>query len=308
VAATAHPVILYVPGLLPKPEPEVHKAALLSCLLTGLQRVDESVAQAVATTTGGFDIVSWTFDFYREHRDFELDREAIENVRSQPAASARDIAEARSWRRRVTRSIYHLGDRLPFLIPHLASERTEVHLRDLRRYVDDDNGIAEHTRRMLKMPLRAASEGGHPVLLVGHSMGSVIAYDALWEMTHRDGNHARVDRLLTMGSPLGQRYMQKRIRGSQLSGVDRYPHNIRHWTNLSAVGELTSIDPNLGNDFGGLLDLGLVESFHDEELYTWFRLNGVLNVHSEYGYLVSDATARTVADWWRSHDASFRKD
>ena len=308
MAATPHPVILYVPGLLPKPEPEVHKAALLSCLLTGLQRVDESVAQAVATTTGGFDIVSWTFDFYREHRDFELDREAIENVRSQPAASARDIAEARSWRRRVTRSIYHLGDRLPFLIPHLASERTEVHLRDLRRYVDDDNGIAEHTRRMLKMPLRAASEGGHPVLLVGHSMGSVIAYDALWEMTHRDGNHARVDRLLTMGSPLGQRYMQKRIRDSQLSGVDRYPHNIRHWTNLSAVGELTSIDPNLGNDFGGLLDLGLVESFHDEELYTWFRLNGVLNVHSEYGYLVSDATARTVADWWRSHDASFRKD
>ena len=39
---------------------------------------------------------------------------------------------------------------------------------------------------MLKMPLRAAWGSGRPVLLAAHSMGSVIAYDALWEMT-RDG-------------------------------------------------------------------------------------------------------------------------
>ena len=306
MAVNAHPVILYVPGLLPKPEPEIHKAALLRCLLTGLQRIDEDVAQAVATTTGGFDVVSWTYDFYREHRDFELDREAVDRVICQPTASKRDIAEATAFRRRAIRWIYHLGDYLPFLIPHLATERTEMHLRDLRRYVTDDNGIAEHTRRMLKMPLRAVCEGHHPILLVGHSMGSVIAYDALWEMSHRDGDNVHLDQLLTMGSPLGQRYMQKRIRGNEYQGVHRYPNNIRRWKNLTAVGELTAIDPRLQNDFGEMLELGLVESFDDEELYTWFRLNGVLNVHSEYGYLVSDTAAQTVADWWRSHDASLR--
>lgn len=304
MAPTAHPVILYVPGLLPKPEPEVHKAALLRCLLTALRRVDAGVAEAVATTTGGFDIVSWTYDFYRAHRDFELDREAVDHVVSQPTASKRDIAEATAFRRRVARWIYHLGDWLPFLIPHLASERTAMHLRDLRRYVTDDNGIAEHSRRMLKLPLRAACEGNHPTLLIGHSMGSVIAYDALWEMSHRDGDQVHLDQLLTMGSPLGQRYMQKRIRGTGLAGAARYPNNIRAWKNLTAVGELTAIDPRLQGDFKEMLSLGLVESLEDEELYTWFRLNGVLNVHSEYGYLVSDTTARAVADWWRSHDAS----
>ena len=51
-----------------------------------------------------------------------------------------------------------------------------------------------------------------------------------------------------------------------------------------------------------MLRLGLVDSFEDEEIFTWFRLGGILNVHSEYGYLVSDATARIVADWWRRHD------
>ena len=203
----AHPIVLYVPGLLPKPEPGVHREALLRCLLAGLRRVDEPVADALAATTGGFDIVSWTFDFYREHRDMTLDAEAIENAINQPTASERDIARASSWRRRLARWVYTLGDRLPFLIPHIASERTELHLRDLHRYVADDNGIAEHTRRMLKIPLRAAKEGRHPLLLIAHSMGSVIAYDTLWEMSRVGRHEATVDLLLTMGSPLGQRYM-----------------------------------------------------------------------------------------------------
>ena len=36
--------MLYVPGLLPKPEASVHRQALLRCLLSGLERVDATVA------------------------------------------------------------------------------------------------------------------------------------------------------------------------------------------------------------------------------------------------------------------------
>lgn len=299
---TAHPIVLYVPGLLPKPEPAAHKDALLRCLAAGLHRIDATVADAIETTKGGFDLVSWTYDFYREHRDIEVDREAIDNVIRQPVASEHDIDEARSWKRKLTVWIYKLGDRLPFLIPHIASERTELHLRDLRRYLQDDNGIAEHTRRMLKVALRAATEGRHPLLLIAHSMGSIISYDTLWEMSHNSRDHVRVDLLITMGSPLGQHYMQKRIKGNASSGAERYPHNIRHWKNLSAVGDLTAIDPRLKNDFGEVLELGLVESFEDVLLHNYFRLDGELNVHAEYGYLVNEVTARTVAAWWRAHD------
>lgn len=303
---SGHPIVLYVPGLLPKPEPAVHREALLRCLQAGLRRVDASVAEAIAATSGGFDIVSWTYDFYREYRDISLDSEAIENVISQATASNNDIAEASSWRRRLSRWIYSIGDRLPFLIPHIASERTELHLRDLHRYVADDNGIAEHTRRMLKIPLRVATEAHRPLLLVAHSMGSVIAYDTLWDMSHTEDDRADVDLLLTMGSPLGQRYMQKRIRGRDLRGRARYPDNIRRWKNLTAVGDLTAIDPRLTDDFGEMLQLGLVESFDDTAIYNYFRLDGVLNVHAEYGYLVNEETARTVADWWRRHDSGLQ--
>ena len=302
----AHPLIIFIPGLLPKPEPEIHRAALLRCLLTGVRRIDEEVANAIESTTGAFDIVSWTYDFYRAHRDISIDAAAIDAVIEQVGASDADIAEATSWRRKALRWVYTLGDMLPIFIPHIASERMEVHLRDLHRYLGDVNGIASHTRRMLKVALRAATKGRHPVLLVAHSMGSVIAYDSLWELSHSGRDRVPVDMLLTMGSPLGQRYMQKRIKGADKTGYGRYPNNIRHWNNLAAVGDMTAFDPILADDFEEMLGLGLLESLEDRSLLTHFRLDGELNVHAEYGYLVNEKTAHTIAKWWRGHDVSLR--
>ena len=295
------PLILYIPGLLPKPEAEVHKAALLRCLLQGVAKADPGVAADVGATDHSFDIISWTYDFYREHRDISHDMAAIDTVIKQRHARDTDVREASSLIRRATVWLYRMGDLVPFLIPHLATERMEVHIRDLRRYVKNSNGIADHTREMLKVRLRAASESGRPILLIAHSMGSVIAYDSLWEMTHKTTDRVRVDHLLTLGSPLGQNYLQKRILGHDQNGEARYPHNIRNWSNLSAVGDVTAIDRVLRDDFGEMLDLGLVESVEDIDVLNYFRLNGQLNVHSEYGYLVNETAGRIIANWWKEH-------
>ena len=294
------PLILYIPGLLPKPEPRTHRDALFRCLIAGLRRYDERVALDIAANLHCFDVVSWTFDFYKEHRDFRIDALSIDELIEKGRADRRDLAEARSWRRRLARRAFMLADILPFLIPHVANERMELHLRDLHRYLHNKNDIADHTRQMLKMPLRAAHEAGRPVLLIAHSMGSVIAYDALWQMTHEDEDELRVDLLATMGSPLGQRYMQKRLLGGAHTGERRYPRNIRRWINLSAVGDLTAIDPTLADDFGQMSELGLVESITDLRLDNWFRLDGAFNAHAEYGYLANGKTARIVGSWWRA--------
>lgn len=293
------PLILYIPGLLPKPEPESHRDALYRCLLAGLERRDSAIAREVAANAHCFDIVSWTFDFYGEYRDIGLDREAIENIIRQPFATERDIAEARAFGRRVARWVFAVADILPFLIPHVANERLEVHLRDLRRYQRNDNGIADHARQMLKIPLRAAAESGRPVLLIAHSMGSVIAWDALWQLSRRDGEDVRLDTLLTMGSPLGQRFVQRRLLGFHERGERRYPGGIGRWINLAAVGDLTAVDPTLADDFAAMPKLGLVGSIEDHGILNGFRLHGVLNVHAEYGYLANPVTAGLVADWWR---------
>jgi len=300
----ARPLIIYIPGLLPKPGPDLHRDGLLRCLSAGLRRIDPKVADAIEAEPGNFELVPWTYDFYGTHRDFELDRSAIDAVIEQPEASARDIAEASRWSRHLTRWIYTLGDMLPFLIPHLASERMELHLRDLRRYERNREGIADSIKRMLKESLLAAAAQQRPVLLIAHSMGSIIAYDSLWELSHEQKNPVNVDLLLTMGSPLGQRFMQKKLRGNDKRGKERYPHNIRRWTNLTAIGDLTAIDPWLANDFSEMIKLGLVDSILDERVLNFFRLDGNLNVHAEYGYLVNEKTARTIQEWWRGHDSA----
>ena len=299
---TKLPLIIYVPGLLPKPEHGPHRDALFRCLIAGIRRQDEKVALDIAANLHCFDVVSWTYDFYRTHRDITLDAASIDALIAQDGATDADIAEASSWKRRLARRVFLLGDLMPFLIPHIATERMELHLRDLRRYVRNKNGIAEHTRQMLKVPLRAAFEAQRPILLIAHSMGSVIAYDSLWQMAHSHDDHVRIDQLLTMGSPLGQHFIQRRLQGKGETGERRYPNNIHRWVNLTSVGDLTAINPNLAHDFGEMLESGLVDSIEDAELHNYFRLDGELNVHAEYGYLANDVTAKVVTEWWRSCD------
>ena len=211
--ASNAPLIVYVPGLLPKPEASHHKRALFRCLTAGIRRIDAAGADDIVAAGRSFDVVSWTFDFYRVHRDINLDSAAIDTVISVPGPSDADIREASSWQRRALRKLYHLVDRFPFLIPHLTNGQMELHLRDLHRYSSNRNNIAEHTREMLKMPLRAAWTANRPILLIGHSMGSVIAYDSLWQMSRDKRDDLSIDLFLTMGSPLGQSYIQKHIMG-----------------------------------------------------------------------------------------------
>lgn len=294
------PLIIFIPGLKPKPAPELHRPALLRCLLAGLEKADVDVARQLRADTHAFDVISWTYDFYGEHRDMALDGHCIDLLLEKDAADADDRASAASWRRRILRFFYRVGDRLPFLIPRLADENMSLHLRDLRRYVQNDNDIAEHTRRLLKTPLKAAAAIKRPVLLLAHSMGSVIALDTLWQLSRDRSYPAKISLLLTLGSPLGQSFVQRRLLGHGETGAARYPAVIRRWINVAAVGELTAVDMTLADDFAEMRELGLVESISDRTTYNWYRDHGALNVHAEYGYLANRDTAVLVAEWWRA--------
>ena len=292
------PLLVYVPGLKPKPEAQLHREQLLRCLLTGVSRLDADVARWLQDDDA-FELVSWTYDFYGEHRDISQDLEDIDAVIAAERASEDDIVAATSWRRRFLIWLFHAADYLPFLVPRLATEEIEVHLQDFFRFVRNNRNIAEDAREKLKRVLRDAADHRRPVLLLAHSMGSVIAFDALWQMTHREGSEAAVDLFVTSGSPLGQKIVQRRLLGRNESGAQRYPGNIGDWINIAALGELTAIDRTLNDDFRAMIRHGLVADIRDVEVFNYYHMHGALNVHAEYGYLVNEVTARSVCDWYR---------
>ena len=121
---SGRPLVLYVPGLKPKPEAVVHRQQLLRCLLRGINRLDPEVARNIDSDDTNFEIVSWTYDFYGRHRDIKLDIDDIDALQDRDSASDSDMDVATSWNRRLLRSILAFADTIPAILPsrHFATE------------------------------------------------------------------------------------------------------------------------------------------------------------------------------------------
>jgi hypothetical protein len=293
--SSSTPLIVYVPGLKPKPPADIHRRELVRCLTEGIRRVDADLADDIGDA---FHLVSWTFDFYGEHRDINLDIADIDTILTKTSPSEKDLRVVTSWKRRFARWLFKTADYLPFLIPHFATEEIEIHLRDFHRYLRNNHGISEAARQKVKSVLIEAAAAGRPVLVFGHSMGSVIVYESLWQLSREENIDVSVD-LLTTGSPLGQTIVQRHLMGSHREGVERFPSNIRQWVNIAAIGELTAIDRTLKNDFAEMVELGLLNDIDDRDSFNYYHMHGALNVHAEYGYLINEVTAGVISRWWR---------
>lgn len=296
----SEPAIIYVPGIKPKPPAGPHRAALWRCLLEGVRRAEPGAAQDMARHPGCFQLVSWAHVFYETQRDLALDEPGIERLLALRGPTEQDLREASSWRRRLQRALYLLCDRYPPLFDLVGDPNMRATLADTRRYFGNENGAAVRVRQMVADALLEAWRADRRVLLMGHSLGSVIAFDVLWELSHRFTVPGRVDLFVSVGSPLGLGFVRERLLGARESGRRRYPTNIRRWTNLSAVGELTALDRRLSDAWRGMRELGVVGEIDDRlDLQTYFRGAEGLNVHKCYGYMANPVLGGVVGGWWR---------
>jgi hypothetical protein len=292
--------ILYIPGKNPKPPPDEHRRQLWRALLRGVERVDPAVAREIERNAETFTVVAWNPLYYQGYKSLKEDLPWIDALLQRAGPSEADLQEAQSFRRRIAWLLYTIADLFHFLIPLLPDPAVKATVQETARYFSNEGGIGEQVRELLKVPLRRMFAEGRRILIIGHSMGSVIAYDTLWDLTHIEQNPERVDLFLTIGSPLGMRFTQQRLRGRHEKGTGRYPHDIRNWVNIASQGDLTALDPTLSDDFRAMVDLGLIESITDVDggVYNYFRNEQGLNVHRSYGYLVNPLTGKVIADWW----------
>ena len=173
-------------------------------------------------------------------------------------------------------------------------------LRDVMRYFRD-HAFASSIRQRLQRLLVPALRRRERVLLLAHSLGSVIAYDVLWKLSHMSEyaavRHRKVECFMTMGSPLGDKVLKTHLLGWRYPTPQRYPMNIRRWANFSARGDVVCHDKRLADDFWPMLRAGDVERLEEyPNLCTVYRSrDGEWNPHKLYGYLILPELGRLVA-------------
>lgn len=134
------------------------------------------------------------------------------------------------------------------------------------------------------------------ILLIAHSMGSIVSYDVLIQSE----NDIKIDSLITIGSPLGVPFIFDKLR-NDLSVVQgdnkrlRTPENILYnWENLADTEDKVAQSADLRklfatNSHNVAPTMELVENNYQSE--------GIENPHKSFGYLRTPELAQIVDDF-----------
>jgi hypothetical protein len=270
-------------------------------LLEGVHRAEPQVAKNLSKHMDNFKLIGWNYLYYHTYRDISRDLPWIDSLIHQHAPTEHDIREAKATHRKLNLFLYNVFDHFP-ITQNFFPRNLQSIVKEIQRYFQNVNNIGCDVREVLKQELRTILKNTDNVLLISHSMGSVVAYDALWELSHLENLPGKVD-FLTLGSPLGANYIKHRLVGNKYSGKKKYPTNIRNWINISSEGDVTSLGRIFSNDFSEMRKLNIVDSIEDhcKGIYNFFHNEEGLNCHRSYGYLVNPAVGKVISEWWQGY-------
>jgi hypothetical protein len=145
-------------------------------------------------------------------------------------------------------------------------------LKQVRRYFEDDELRARITSRV------AEAIGPDTRIVIGHSLGSVVAYEVLCAHPEWD-----ISALITLGSPLGMRHVVfDRLRPRPQNGKGVWPACVSTWTNVADHGDVVALVRELSLRFGpGVRD---------------FRVSNGSRMHDITAYLTAQETGHAIAE------------
>ena len=149
-------------------------------------------------------------------------------------------------------------------------------------------------RMRLAEVLRAYA--GRSILLIAHSMGTIISYDVLTQTTP----DVEIDTFVTIGSPLGMPLILRKILIEQGRDIRKErqpasPENIRAaWYNFSDLDDPVAINYNLADDYrpnkAGIAPRDII-------VYNNYENEGDRSPHKLYGYLRAPEVANVIYDF-----------
>jgi hypothetical protein len=122
----------------------------------------------------------------------------------------------------------------------LAERALIYDLKQVRRYLREPD-IRREARASVERAIRSDTR-----VVVGHSLGSVVAYEAL--CAHPE---SPVSVFVTLGSPLGIRNLIfEALDPAPQNGTGVWPPGIKQWVNIADSGDVVALVKELGSRFG----------------------------------------------------------
>ncbi|MFO0518857.1 MAG: S8 family serine peptidase [bacterium] len=166
----------------------------------------------------------------------------------------------------------------------LARWLTDLFLPDVHAYLFDE----ERREDMLDALGDRLRGGGEPFVVIGHSLGSVIAYDLLRRFRQEECNVAL---FLTIGSPLGMQEIRDHLK---VGGRLAVPACVRRWDDFADEEDIVSIGELLQHKDG----LERYYEANDQKVGVqtkWIQnRDRATNPHSGTGYLGSTDVRSSV--------------
>ena len=170
-------------------------------------------------------------------------------------------------------------------------EALKLRMPDLHYYRADE-ALREAVQARLIRRLRSARRWRRKVMLIAHSMGSIVAYDVL-KVADRDLKGLDVERFVTVGSPLGMAELKTVVEGPL-----RVPECVARWTNFSDPKDpVSSWDASIASDYKPnsrgvtVSDRLVVNGYENPE--------GRANPHKIFGYLRTPEISEVIAGFVR---------
>ncbi|HUL92454.1 MAG TPA: hypothetical protein VLV56_08910 [Burkholderiales bacterium] len=158
---------------------------------------------------------------------------------------------------------------------------------DLHRY-RHHRATRDAVRERLRETLRSAHNADREIMLIAHSMGSIVAYDVL-RAAGRTLPGLRISHFVTLGSPLGLTKV-KEIVAAPL----RVPECAARWSNFADPRDYAARwDTRLSNDYRANR-AGVTVSDH-LVINGYVAPSGKLNPHKIYGYLRTPEVSELIA-------------
>ncbi|MDX1500119.1 MAG: hypothetical protein R3176_09490 [Woeseiaceae bacterium] len=173
---------------------------------------------------------------------------------------------------------------------------------DFHEYLRGMTHYASQVRSRVRTELCALLDSGSRVMLVAHGTGAVVAYDVLWQLSHDerfapDYGPRKVDTFVTLGAPLGNASIRRRLLATRDATQPDFPANVLYWHNVSAEDDYTCHDNTLADDFRRMMQERMVSAVHDYRIYNLAVRFGRSNPHSSLGYYIHPRMSKILADW-----------